>query len=139
MCDVLLKYEDSSLAESMLIIVNISQLFGRVASGVSFAPERVKNSKWRGIEGAAELLTSGGPKGGPIFLYGVSFAPKGPFCSKLGVSKYRTIWLKTAVFPIWPRAKMVDFRPPKNRPFLTPQNPQIPTSTQLSHGSGQLS
>ena len=62
----------------MSIILNISQLFGRVASGMSFAPERVKNLKWRGIEGAAEFLTSGGPEVGvPIFLYGVRFAPEG--------------------------------------------------------------
>src|SRR3569623_206891 len=54
---------------------------------------------------------------GPIFLYGVSFAPKGRFWAKLGGSKYRTIWLKTAVFPIWPRAKMGDFRPPKKGLF----------------------
>src|SRR3569833_1956294 len=72
---------------------------GRVASGLSFA-------------------SRSDPRG-PIFLYGVSFAPKGRFWSKLGVSKYRTIWLKTAVFPIWPRAKMGDFAPRK-RPFFDP-------------------
>src|SRR3569623_403014 len=50
---------------------------------------------------------------GSPFFDGVSFAPKGRFWSKLGGSMYRTIWLKTAVFPIWPRAKMGDFGPPK--------------------------
>src|SRR3569833_2139692 len=59
---------------------------------------------------------------GATFLDGVSFAPKGRFWSKLGVSKYRTIWLKTAVFPIWPRAKMGDFDPPKKGLFWRHKN-----------------
>src|SRR3569833_2864432 len=75
---------------------------GRVASGMSFA-------------------SRSDPRG-PIFLYGVSFAPKGRFWSKLGVSKYRTIWLKTAVFPIRPRAKMGDFGPPEKGIFDPPKN-----------------
>src|SRR3569833_195658 len=58
--------------------------------------------------------------GAPLFD-GVSFAPKGRFWSKLGVSKYRTIWLKTAVFPIWPRAKMGDFGHPKRACFWPPK------------------
>src|SRR3569833_161508 len=104
---------------------------------MSFAPERVKNSKWRGIEGAAEFLTSGGPEVGvPIFGWG-EVCPGGPIFPKLGVSKYRTIWLKTAVFPIWPRAKMGDFHPRKKAFFDPQKTPQFPPA--LSWLKGRVS
>src|SRR3569623_817556 len=45
--------------------------------------------------------------------------------SLLGGSKYRTIWLKTAVFPIWPRAKMGDFGPRKRPIFDPPKKGKI--------------
>src|SRR3569833_2307356 len=53
-----------------------------------------------------------------------------------GVSKYRTIWLKTAVFPIWPRAKMGDFDPRKRLFFDPPKTRKFrhlgsPHSTQV--------
>src|SRR3569833_524502 len=85
---------------------------------------------------------------GPIFLYGVSFAPEGRYSTKLGVSKYRTIWLKNAEFRPLTEGKIpifcMDFTAPKSA-FFDPPNPQksriegspyttqvkVPSSTQL--------
>ena len=63
---------------------------------------------------------------GPLCLMGwVPEGAGGVKLSHLGVSKYRTIWLKTAVFPIWPRAKMGDFGPPKKAYFWPPKKGKI--------------
>src|SRR3569833_2603541 len=67
---------------------------------------------------------------GAPFFDGVRFAPEGRYSTKLGVSKYRTIWLKNAEFRPLPDSKIpifcMDFTPPKSA-FFDHQNQQNKT------------
>ena len=69
-------------------------------------------------------FASEGSQGPHFFVWG-EFCPGGPYSTKLGVSKYRTIWLKNAEFRPLAEGKMaifcMDFTAPKSA-FLDPQN-----------------
>src|SRR3569623_1831969 len=89
----------------------------------NFKTRRDNNDTASFTMAAGYTVRSIGPKGrGGPFLFWQNWGEcmrgrEGVKLSHLGVSKYRTIWLKTAVFPIWPRAKMGDFGPRKRAIF----------------------